>query len=88
MTGLLREYFRRSLAFVDELQKRSTSGSFAQPIDWMKAWSIIWPEPPIAKGAPKRDEDERGGENRDFAERIELLEKRIAELEQKRRRRN
>jgi polyhydroxyalkanoate synthesis repressor PhaR len=88
MSGFLREYFRHSLAFVDELQKQAASGSFARPFDWMKAWSNIWPGPPIAKGAPKRDEGEKEGKNREFAERIEHLEKRIAELEQKRRGRN
>ena len=84
MTDFLREYFRNSLAYLDHFQKHGASAPFEQPMHWMKSWLENWPSQPIAKGAPKSEAQADPNEKREIAERIALLEQRIAELETER----
>jgi polyhydroxyalkanoate synthesis repressor PhaR len=81
MTEFLREYFRNSLAYLDYFQKHGASAPFEQPMRWMKAWLDDWPSLPVAKTAPKSEDDAVHIEKREIAERIARLEQRIAELE-------
>jgi hypothetical protein len=85
MVNFLQDYFRNSLAYLDYFQKHGATGSFQQPMHWMKAWLDGWSKrsggnPSGPAGAEERPADE----SRQFAERIAQLEQRIAELEQQR----
>ena len=81
MTEFLREYFRNSLTYLDYFQKHGASAPFDQPMHWMKAWLNHWPNQPIAKRAPKSEDEAADDEKREIAERIARLEQRIAEFE-------
>jgi polyhydroxyalkanoate synthesis repressor PhaR len=84
MVEFLREYFRNSIAFLDYFQKQGASGPFPQPMDWLKPWIENWSSQAVAKGAPKTEAGATPGEDREIAERMARLEKRIAELETQR----
>ena len=84
MTEFLREYFRNSLAYLDYFQKHGASAPYQQPMQWMKAWFENWPSQPIAKRAPKSEDQAVPSDDREIAERIAQLEQRIAELEAER----
>jgi polyhydroxyalkanoate synthesis repressor PhaR len=84
MPEFFQAYFRASLTYLEQLQEHGTAGSLKQPMQWMKAWLDSWPMPPIAKSAPKTKAKVASKEDRGFAERIERLEERIAELEAER----
>ncbi len=84
MTEFLREYFRNSLTYLDYFQKHGASAPFEQPMHWMNAWLDSWPSQPIAKGAPKSEEQAAPDEEGEITERIARLESRIAELEAER----
>jgi polyhydroxyalkanoate synthesis repressor PhaR len=84
MTKFLGEYFRSSLTYLDYFQKHGASASFEQPMQWMKAWLDNWPSQGVANRAPKSEENAAPDDDREFAERIARLERRIAELEEER----
>jgi polyhydroxyalkanoate synthesis repressor PhaR len=81
MADFLREYFRNSIVYLDSLQKHGTTRPFEQPMQWMKAWLEQWPLPASAKSAPKPEGQASSDDEREFAERIARLEKRLTELE-------
>jgi polyhydroxyalkanoate synthesis repressor PhaR len=79
--NFLQDYFRNSMAYIDYFQTHGASGPLEKPMHWMKAWldnlSGNRPESPPsqASAAPPPEND------RQLAERIAQLERRITELE-------
>lgn len=82
MVNFLRDYFRNSLGYLDYFQKHGASGSFEEPMHWMKAWLDNWSSQPVtsAPSGFSTASEPRDGE-RELVERIGRLEERIAELE-------
>jgi polyhydroxyalkanoate synthesis repressor PhaR len=81
MADFLREYFRNSIAYLESLQKHGAPLPFEQPMQWMKSWLEQWPVPASAKSAPNLPVQASSDDERELAERIARLEKRLAELE-------
>lgn len=85
MTNFLHDYFRNSLAYLDYFQKHGASGPLEQPTHWMKAWlDNLSPQrnnnpSPSSAAAPSPPED-----GQQLTERIAVLERRLAELEEER----
>ena len=79
MADFLRDYFQHSLTYLDYLQRHSsTATTLARPMHWVKAWlDGIRP-----RAAPREsDPGELGETAARLAERVELLEARIRQLE-------
>jgi polyhydroxyalkanoate synthesis repressor PhaR len=85
MVNFLRDYFRNSLSYLDYFQKHGTSGSFEEPMHWMKAWLDNWAiRPPGDARQDSAMPGTPGDDDRELAKRISQLERRIAELETER----
>jgi polyhydroxyalkanoate synthesis repressor PhaR len=83
MVSFLQDYFRNSLVYLDYFQKHGTTGSFQEPMHWMKAWVDGWSKwPGTNPPAPDRPDEPPVDDSQQVAKRVAELEKRIVELEQ------
>lgn len=89
MIHFLQDYFRNSLSYLDYFQKHGATGSFQEPMHWMKTWLDGWSQlsgnrapAPNAADKPPLDDSQK------VAEQIAAMERRIAELEQQTRARD
>jgi polyhydroxyalkanoate synthesis repressor PhaR len=82
MVEFLQDYFRNSLAYLDYFQKHGASGSFEEPMHWMKAWLDNWSRQPAGGSRPSRPmAGEPTADQAELVDRIGQLERRLAELE-------
>ena len=83
-TSFLRDYFQHSLTYLDYLSQHGSGGTtFTRPMHWVKAWlDSIAPQQSDSDQQPTKLENgvEEDTEER-LANRVEELEKRIAQLE-------
>jgi hypothetical protein len=84
VSGFLEDYFRNALSYLDYLHRHGTRSPLQQPVHWMKAWLEHWSRPSdTATDAP--DAVQSPAEiPPDYADRLRLLEERIAQLERER----
>lgn len=83
-TSFLRDYFQHSLTYLDYLSQHGTGGStFTRPMHWVKAWldSIAPQDSSSEEGGPAVENGVEEPADVKLTQRIEELEKRIAQLE-------
>jgi len=79
MSGLLREYFRHSLTYLDYLQQQNqTTTSFLRPMNWVRAWLDNVGAP---AATDTKEEETPSPESAQLSQRIRELEERIRQLE-------
>jgi polyhydroxyalkanoate synthesis repressor PhaR len=85
MVNFLQDYFRNSVAYLDYFQKHGASGSYEEPMHWMKAWLDNWSVGPSNESPRRAPAGKHAGtEEAELVNRISRLEQRIAELESNR----
>lgn len=76
MSGLLGDYFRHSLTYLDYLKRNHPAATVVDPMHWVKAWLESVSSPPTgdAQRTPPSDSAQ-------LAHRVKQLEERIEQME-------
>jgi len=76
MSGLLGDYFRQSLTYLDYLQRRNPAATLVDPMHWVKAWLES-----VSSTPGTQDETTPAAESAQLALRVKQLEERLEQLE-------
>ena len=76
MSGLLGDYFRHSLTYLDYLQRHTPTTTLVDPMHWVKAWLESVSSTPRKEGRPTPVP-----ESAQLAQRVRQLEERLEQLE-------
>lgn len=90
MSGLLGDYFRQSLAYLDYLQQHHPAKTMVDPVHWVRLWlesisstKTDQPPPAPSDSAPSdsAQSDSTPPESAQLAQRLKQLEERLEQLE-------
>lgn len=74
MSGLLGDYFRQSLAYLDYLKRNHPAATVVDPMHWVKAWLESVSSTSDVKRIPSSESDQ-------LARRVKQLEERLEQME-------